>query len=168
MRGESPLVLDRRRAAEGALEDGVRLLPRQSRRVRLLDAVVGRRRAERSEDCAPLGERLDERFDAGDRRAAQPLERRERGPPVGSRGLEEAVGAEGRDDASLPPRVANGRMMRQRVRRGVGRRERLDVESLEQRARPELGAAQLLDDLYTRSALSASSRVSMPKTTASS
>ncbi len=37
-------------------------------------------------------------------------------------------------------------MVLQRVGRRVGRRQHLDVEALEQRARPELGRGELLDD----------------------
>src|SRR3546814_12445392 len=52
-------------------------------------------------------------------------------------GIERGIGAVGGDDAATPAAVADRAVMVERVERPVGGCQRLDVEPLEQRARPE-------------------------------
>src|SRR5258706_558697 len=66
---------------------------------------------------------------------------------LGRGDLEQRVRPERRDHATLPARLADRFVVLEAVGRRVGRRQYLDVEALEQRAWPELGRGELLNDL---------------------
>ena len=74
-----------------------------------------------------------------ERRAVLPAQCVELGRPAGRRNLEDGIGTEARDDLPSPPRFPNRAVAVERIARLVGGGEHLDVEPLEQRARPELG-----------------------------
>ena len=57
-------------------------------------------------------------------------------------GVDDRIGPVRGDDASLPADRADLRVMRERIERRFGRRQHLDVEPLEQRARPEFRLAR--------------------------
>ena len=107
--------------------------------------VVGRGRAHAAEEVAPLFKRLDVAAvimhgDAG--RGGQQVDVV---APVFV-DVDDRVGAESRDDAPAPARLADGDMLRQAVGGGVCCGENLDVETLVQGARAEGGAVQFGGD----------------------
>src|SRR6266516_7493947 len=140
MSREAALVLSRRLASTRALKQALGLLLGQLGGVRLEHRVIGRRRAQLLEVRSTLGDRADEA-----RVIARP-----KAVELGRRELEERVGPKRRDHSALPAGFADRAMVLERVGRSVRRRQHLDVEALEQRARPELWALELLDDLVVR------------------
>src|SRR5690606_15256230 len=84
------------RARPEALELGLRELEGQRRR----HAVIGRGRAERSEDGAPRLDRAQKASVALDVLAGELAEPRQLAPPFGRRDLEELIRPEGRPDDS--------------------------------------------------------------------
>ena len=62
-------------------------------------------------------------------------------------GIDHRVGAVGGDDPAVPAAVADHLVPAQVVERAVGGGDHLDVEALEERARPELGAGEAVGDL---------------------
>ena len=140
---EAALIVGRRVAISRALEEPLRLFRRQLRRVRLEHAVIGGRRAERREVAPAFGDCGDESGAARDGGSDCRLERAHVFGPRWLRDADERVWPEGGNHAMAavaPVGAANGVVMRQRIGRGVRRRQHLDAELLEQRARQELGA----------------------------
>src|SRR5712691_13092896 len=97
--------------------------------------MIGRRRPQLLEVRTALG---DCAYEGGVIARAERVE-------LGRGDLELRVRPERRNHAALPARFADRAMVLQPVGRRVGRRQHLDVEALEQRARPELRALELLD-----------------------
>ena len=113
--------------------------------------MVGSDGAQRCERLAPLAERGDERAVVVDGGAGQLAEAVEVGPPVRPGDEDEGVGAERRDHAwavgaNSPPLGRQCRVVVERVGGGVGRRQGLDAEPLEEGARAVLGRGQPLRD----------------------
>src|SRR5437867_4483967 len=134
---ELTLVRERRVSVAGTLKEALRFIVLGLLRERLEHAVIGGGGAHTLEEDATSLERVDELSIAVDRRAVHAHEPFQRAPPFLRRDSEERVGTKCRDDPALPSRPFDRGMMLEHVRGGVRRRQRLDVESLEQRARPE-------------------------------
>src|SRR5437762_14217764 len=137
MSREAALVLSRRLASTRALKQALGLLLRQRGGVRLEHRVIGRRRAQLLEVRSTLGDRADEA-----RVIARP-----KAVELGRGNLEERVRPKRRNHSALPAGFTDRAMMLERVGRRVRRRQHLDGEGLEQRARPKLGSAELLDNV---------------------
>src|SRR5262249_35821110 len=56
------------------------------------------------------------------------------------------IGAKGGDHAPVPPRRADGSMIRERVEGRLRRRQHFDTKAIEESARAELGAREALGD----------------------
>ena len=154
MRAISVSIWPRNRSASpglrGALHDareqrfGIRRTQVRGARGRM--AVIGGGGAHDGEERAALAMRGDvaapgQRVFTGDR--AESLEVVEEAEGVR---IDHGIGAVRGDHAPVPAALADGDVMQQVVERRLGGRERLDVEALEQRARPELGLLQPLGD----------------------
>ena len=129
-----------------AVEDRRRVGVREPRRERRQRRMVGGRRAHRLEERAPLLERCDVAPIARDLLAGERAEARHFRRPVGMQDVDREVGPERRPHLTLPARRPNRLMMDERVGRGVGGAEHLDVEALEERARSKRGRPELRFD----------------------
>src|SRR4051812_48924506 len=108
--------------------------------------MVGRCRSHLAEEAAAIGECAEEGREVADGEPTAALEKRDLLCPLRARDAEGGIRAEGRDHLPLPARAADRGVMLERVACLVGRREQLDVEAIEQRARAEFRARQLLGD----------------------
>src|SRR5206468_7413531 len=79
---------------------------------------------------------------AGDILAADLAEAAERGGEMLMFGVDHRVRTIGGDHAAVPAGLSDGAMMLQAVVRAFRRRQQLDVEPLEQGARPKVGLSQ--------------------------
>ncbi len=109
-------------------------------------AVIARCRAEPPEVVAPVAERREIAVPGPGILAGERAEHLDIGAEILEFGIDHAVRAEGGDDPAAPAALAHGAMMIERVGGGVGRRQDLDVEPLEQRARPERVLAETIRD----------------------
>ncbi len=109
--------------------------------------VVGRGRALRLEEVAPLPVRLEiaaprQRVAVGD--VAKP---HDVGGEVRVIRIDDRIGPIGRDDAAAPVGLPDRIVLGERIERAVGRRDDLDVEALVERARTEFGRLERRRDL---------------------
>ena len=133
-------------AGEGVGEDAGGVGGRHQGGVRSRVTVVAGERAGADEGLAPATERLDERVVVGDVEVGELAEPGQVLLPAGRVDVHQCVGTEGRDDPVAQTRVAQRLVVGEVVDGRVGGREQLDVEAVEQSARPEAGLRQLLGD----------------------
>ena len=130
-------------------------------------AVIGRGRACLAEAGAAVAVRAQI---AGKRRHVLARRLAEAREIVGESlllGIDHRVGAIGGDHPALPAARADRAVMIERIERALGGGDHLDAEAIEQRARAEGGGLQRrVDHVVIRSAVAASSRTSMPNTSA--
>jgi hypothetical protein len=108
--------------------------------------VIGRRRTARAEGGAAVADRVENAVEPADIRAGRLGEPAHRFRLPGTGGVDQVVGAEGGDHLSLPS-GGGDRIVAGQVRQGgVGRRQNLDAEPVEQRAGPVRGIGQPLRD----------------------
>ncbi len=105
--------------------------------------MIGRNRAHRAEERAPLLQRGHERGGPRDVPADSGRKRIEAVPPAGGEEVHHTVGSEGRAHVARPAGRTDRPVAVERVGRVVRRAERLDSGPLEEDARPELRAGEL-------------------------
>ena len=139
VRLEAPLVGATRLPLARLLKQHFGVVRGEPRRVRLEHGVIGGGGTQTLEERAAILEGANELGVVHERRAVLPAQCVELGRPAGGRNLEDGIGTEARDDLPSPPRIPDRAVPVERIARLVGGGEHLDVEPLEQRARPELG-----------------------------
>ena len=142
----APLVSGRRLSGRSTLKQSLGVAGRQRLGERLEHAVIGRGRAQALEERASLGERDDQLLRAVNRPGARRGKSGNRVLPRRRRQAKHGVRAERRNHAAVPTRPLDRRVVLERIARPVGGGEHLDVEAVEERARPELGRGEPLGD----------------------
>ena len=132
------LLVHRCVAGAAAAEEALGLFPVWYLREWLQHAMIGRGRAHALEERPSLREGAEQGVIAVDRPGACSRELGDRLPPTARRQAKHGVRTKRGNHPAAPTRPLNRRVMLQRIARRIGRREHVDVEALEERARTEL------------------------------
>ncbi len=132
---------ERRREQRGRFAVG------EARGVGARRRVICRSRTECLERGASLGQHVEERRVVAYLAAGGGLELGQRAAPAGRVERNDGVGTESRPDPKARLRIDERAVLGQRRARGVGRRQRLDPEPVEQGSRSERGRRELLLEL---------------------